>query len=273
MHHATFPGMLLLAAGALSIANHSLGAGEPVDCGVDSVIQYINPEWSIGGGCLTPQGNASRATSWARAYSPSEAFTVHCVEFGCINYDEPWEVTVNLLLGNPAGPYHDLTLLDSRTVTVPNNASDVDRDPIVVSFAGDGEFPRVLKGQTLVVEVVSASREISAGGDGGTLVLGFNQGGETAPSYYRSDACGVPEYESTADLLGEPAWAWILSVHGTSSTCSIDLTGDGMVNGADLGVLLTSWGPSSDSHADFTGDNRVDGADLGILLNAWGSCR
>jgi hypothetical protein len=42
--------------------------------------------------------------------------------------------------------------------------------------------------------------------------------------------------------------------------CPWDLTGDGQVDGADLGVLLQNWG------------NPYDGSDLGELLNAWGPC-
>jgi hypothetical protein len=47
-----------------------------------------------------------------------------------------------------------------------------------------------------------------------------------------------------------------------------DLTGDGVVDGEDLGVLLLEWGPS-DGPADLTGDGLVDGADLGALLLSW----
>jgi uncharacterized protein (DUF2141 family) len=46
-----------------------------------------------------------------------------------------------------------------------------------------------------------------------------------------------------------------------------DLNGDGVVNGADLGILLTGWGTSG--AGDLNGDGVVDGADLGILLTAW----
>ncbi len=48
-----------------------------------------------------------------------------------------------------------------------------------------------------------------------------------------------------------------------------DLNGDGIVNGADLGILLSSWGPCAGCAADLDGDGDVDGADLGILLAAW----
>lgn len=46
-----------------------------------------------------------------------------------------------------------------------------------------------------------------------------------------------------------------------------DLNGDGKVDGADLGVLLSQWG--SGGSADLNGDGVVNGADLGILLAAW----
>ncbi|HMN97622.1 MAG TPA: hypothetical protein PKC43_13030 [Phycisphaerales bacterium] len=52
--------------------------------------------------------------------------------------------------------------------------------------------------------------------------------------------------------------------------CPTDLNGDGVTDGADLGILLGQWGgPGS---ADFNGDGVVDGADLGTLLGGWGPC-
>jgi len=51
-----------------------------------------------------------------------------------------------------------------------------------------------------------------------------------------------------------------------------DLNGDGVVDGADLGILLNSWGPCRDGNpclGDLNGDGAIDGADLGILLNNW----
>lgn len=49
-----------------------------------------------------------------------------------------------------------------------------------------------------------------------------------------------------------------------------DLTGDGHVDGADLGSLLAAWGPCAGCPADLDGDGAVDGADLGTLLADWG---
>ena len=52
--------------------------------------------------------------------------------------------------------------------------------------------------------------------------------------------------------------------------CSADVTGDGMVDGADLGVLLSGWGGSGPG--DLSGNGVIDGQDLGLLLSAWGPC-
>ncbi len=48
-----------------------------------------------------------------------------------------------------------------------------------------------------------------------------------------------------------------------------DLNGDGIVDGADLGLLLGAWGLCEGCAEDLTGDGTVDGADLGVLLGAW----
>lgn len=47
-----------------------------------------------------------------------------------------------------------------------------------------------------------------------------------------------------------------------------DLSADGVIDGADLGLLLGAWG-TADAAADLNGDGTVDGADLGLLLGNW----
>jgi hypothetical protein len=52
-----------------------------------------------------------------------------------------------------------------------------------------------------------------------------------------------------------------------------DLNGDGVVDGADLLILLSAWGTCADPDdcpADLNDDGVVDGADLLILLSIWG---
>lgn len=54
-----------------------------------------------------------------------------------------------------------------------------------------------------------------------------------------------------------------------SCNCVADLNLNGVVDGADLGLLLAAWGGPG---GDLNGDGVTDGADLGLLLAAWGPC-
>jgi hypothetical protein len=61
-----------------------------------------------------------------------------------------------------------------------------------------------------------------------------------------------------------------------SPPCNGDIFQDGLVNGADLGALLSYWGPVTSAPAsalcDLDDDGVVGGGDLGILLADWGPC-
>lgn len=58
------------------------------------------------------------------------------------------------------------------------------------------------------------------------------------------------------------------AVHAAVNTMPGDGNGDGIVNGADLGELLTLWGSANPAY-DLDGDGLVKGGDLGILLSRW----
>ncbi len=81
------------------------------------------------------------------------------------------------------------------------------------------------------------------------------------------DANGVIDMQ---DILNNPAadsdGDGILDICQGSSTP--DLTGDGVVNSADLAILLSQWG--GPGFGDLTGDGVVDSGDLAILLSNWG---
>ncbi len=55
-----------------------------------------------------------------------------------------------------------------------------------------------------------------------------------------------------------------------AASCLGDLTLDGVVDAADLAVLLGAWG--SGPEGDLDGDGQVGGSDLATLLGAWGPC-
>jgi formylglycine-generating enzyme required for sulfatase activity len=62
-----------------------------------------------------------------------------------------------------------------------------------------------------------------------------------------------------------------------SAQCTGDLTGNGIVDGADLGTVLAYWGPRSQDPtsvaSDLDGNGLINGADLGLVLNSWGPCQ
>jgi len=67
--------------------------------------------------------------------------------------------------------------------------------------------------------------------------------------------------------------AWADLGGNTICDCTGDLTADGIVNGADLGVMLSAWGGCTGGcAADLNRDGVVNGADLGVLLSGWGVC-
>jgi hypothetical protein len=83
------------------------------------------------------------------------------------------------------------------------------------------------------------------------------------------DPCSTVEYfVSATDRVGNEGNGPTKSfdVPGTCGPAQ-DLNGDGVVNAADLAILLSQWGgPGS---ADFNGDGEVNASDLAVLLAAW----
>jgi len=103
----------------------------------------------------------------------------------------------------------------------------------------------------------------------GAYIVGPAAFGEPAPS-----APGPPIHERMSIVLAfqlsPGAHVALTQVFAASPVPSpADLNGDGVVDGADLGILLNSWGPCVGCPADLDGNGVVDGADVGILLSEW----
>ena len=87
--------------------------------------------------------------------------------------------------------------------------------------------------------------------------------------------CNVNTTLDACDILGEASAD--LNDNGVpdecESSCPADLDGNGVVDGADMGLFFAQWGECPDNcTADFNGDGAVDGVDLGSFLKAWGTC-
>lgn len=85
------------------------------------------------------------------------------------------------------------------------------------------------------------------------------------------DASGVPDAIELANgTLGDA------NGDGTPDACQCigDFTGDNVVNGGDLAIMLGVWGvtPPAFPLPDLDRNGQIDGADLAALLGAWGAC-
>ncbi len=82
----------------------------------------------------------------------------------------------------------------------------------------------------------------------------------------------VDDPPDVIDFFGSGMVTYVVTYdYDVQPACPADLDGDGTVDGADLGILLSCWGGSG-AECDLDGDGSVDGADLGLMLTAWGPC-
>ena len=104
-------------------------------------------------------------------------------------------------------------------------------------------------------------------GKPGTLRFGFQTDGAADGLH----AVDLVVRTTDEDVPGESTHETTLRLEVTlgESGPTADINGDGIVNGADLGLLLGSWGPCAGCPADINDDGIVNGADLGLLLGEW----
>jgi formylglycine-generating enzyme required for sulfatase activity len=72
------------------------------------------------------------------------------------------------------------------------------------------------------------------------------------------------------------ATALAVTLPAAAQLCTGDIFANGVVNGADLGAMLSYWGPRTSDpfsvESDINGDGIINGGDLGALLANWGPC-
>jgi formylglycine-generating enzyme required for sulfatase activity len=68
-----------------------------------------------------------------------------------------------------------------------------------------------------------------------------------------------------------------VAIPATAQNCTGDIAANGIVDGADIGVLLSYWGARTQDPfsiaADLNGDSLINGGDLGLVLSNWGPCQ
>ena len=127
-------------------------------------------------------------------------------------------------------------------------------------------------------------------GQGASMTKNFEDPLDTEPALQITDITGSPAgpalFASSVDTLqiiqgGDPNPAseplfqphdWYLDNYTVfAPSCVGDANADGVVDGADLGMLLGAWGGLA-PNLDLNFDGAIDGADLGLLLGVWGAC-
>ena len=184
--------------------------------------------------------------------------------------------------GAPTAPVAeggDLEVITTRDVTLPGGLlfGNVEFDP-----------PLCIENETNIVVCMSyydlgpntPAASGVPGGAGYRCGVALTAVDPTLPSnvYSRSIACAVPTYSLRNYATATNRLQWPIELNGqlascgSASACPADQNNDGVVNGADLGLLLGAWGPCPNCRADINIDGVVNGADLGLLLGAWGPC-
>lgn len=104
----------------------------------------------------------------------------------------------------------------------------------------------------------------------GGEVLSMFAGEDSSTHFVLSDAPAfkVNGAELTIELLSGESWS--TAVPGVEWDIPADFNGDGVVDGADMGLLIAEWGQVL-SFGDLNGDGVVNGGDVGMLLAYWGT--
>ena len=178
---------------------------------------------------------------------------------------------------------------DRITVDAVANGSNsqVESRYILVEFNCTSDTVVDLSGNYAVVSQVpcAATRWASVTFDGVTVASG-EQGPispvsvplSTGQHWMAVETHGGSTFVSSSNPCYPITWRHVGEIHLTVSfdildNCPGDLDANGVIDGADIGLLLSSWGfCGATCPHDLNNDGKVNGGDLGLLLSGWGNC-
>ncbi len=174
----------------------------------------------------------SAGTQIGRGFTAPYDLTISCVTFGVTtNTGAEWPCHVRIRSGVITAPYDTLPVLAETTVMVPAGTSGQ-------FFTASLPAVFVPAGAPFVVELDTPSRVPADGGDGALLSLGFNNLGQTAPSYLRAPGCGANNFLTLA-AVGFPNSHAAISL-GVTDAFEVPTLGGfpfGVIGPAELGVV------------------------------------
>ena len=165
--------------------------------------------------------------------------------------------------------------------------STLTTDPLIHGTAGAVAQMQYNAGTTMVVNNTNAKGSIfrTSSRSNSDVMAAYSTYGAG-----KIAACGdsSPFDDGTGDTGDTLYSSWATSVNGDHAQlainaclwmnppapvlCPADLTGDNVVAGDDMGLLLGQFGACSGCAADLSGDGLVASDDIGIMLGAWGPC-
>ncbi len=152
----------------------------------------------------------SDETSVARTFVAETDIALQCVTVGVRgNAGGPTPIWATVYLGSPNDAFASLTPIGFGAIEVP----DAGTGQLVTIPLDKGVFPETFidAGDSYIVEVTSQSRMPSGSDAGGLLRFGFNNDGQSSPTYFRADSCSEFEFVDLADL-GFPTRHLVLTV-------------------------------------------------------------
>jgi hypothetical protein len=127
------------------------------------------------------------------------------------------------------------------------------------AYAGGGMASYVLSSPT-IDHTILCGNTVGKSSDPADAPQAYEDDGSTLIEVGDSCLVAICESDDQGDII-------------CADPCIGDLNGDGTVNSADLGLVLSSWGSCGDDcPADINGDGMVDGVDLSYILGYWASC-
>lgn len=162
---------------------------------------------------------------------------------------------------------------DDGAAVAPNAAVFDRKSPTAVRL-GDAVGATYVTAESAIEETAKAARLDAKGGLAWTVDLATDAGTKFRfSSNPAAPNASVVVWQGGPDFGASDVFAARIDADGAlgppKSMPTGDLNGDGVVNAADLAILLGAWGGSG--AGDLDGDGVVGAADLAILLGAWSS--
>ena len=150
--------------------------------------------------------------------------------------------------------------------------NNISADPLFVDADGPDNTPGTIDDN---LRLLPGSPCIDAGDNTAVPPDEFdldNDGDTAEPIPF--DLAGLPRFVDEPKTIdtgnGTPPIVDMGAYEFTGTINPLDLTGDGVVDAADLAQLLADWGACIGCPADYTADGIINAADLAELLANWG---